>query len=126
MTRKTKSVLVIVLLFVVGCGEPKQFVFEPCTTYGDGYLTAMSQYICMLYGWVKEGDPPPPQAPSQMHTGSYPTPNFQTPFMQGYGGGYAAGMQAGAINLQAARNHAYNLALQQYYNSLGSSENYEE
>lgn len=70
----------------------------------------------MLESWdFAKGNPPPPSSPSEMHTGTYPTPDFQTPFMAGFGNGYADGMQAGAIRLQMARNEAYSIALNEYY-----------
>lgn len=106
--------------------QPWQFV--ACTTYGDSYLTAMSQYVCNLRNWNIEtqGIPPSPHPPSETYAGAYPTPPtspnppFTQPtigrsFMQGYMNNYPYGAQMGAIRLQNARNQAYGVALSSYY-----------
>jgi hypothetical protein len=112
-------ILGIFLFLLIGC-ESEQFVFRPCITYGDSYLTAMSQYVCMLESWQEsQGQPPKPQPPPEMHAGSFPRMNFQNnPFMQGYSEGYASGAQTGAIMLQSARNQAYGIALHKYYSFI--------
>lgn len=115
-------ILIICLLFIAGC-ESQGFVFQPCSTYGDSYLTAMSQYVCMLYNWDYEaqGKPPAPQSPAEMYAGKFPLPSGGSrTFTGGFMQGYAGGMQAGAIQLQAARNHAYNIALSRYYSLISA------
>ena len=109
-------ILLLLILVIAGC-QSERWVFEPCTTYGDAYLTTMSSYVCMLNTWhISSNDlPPAPQPPGQTHTGRYPYPAGGSGFMGGYMQGYAVGAQAGAIMLQNARNEAYSVALNRYY-----------
>lgn len=118
--------LCVLVLCFCGCESPSAgWAFEPCTQYGDSYLTAMSQYVCMLQTWDSnsQGLPPAPHSPSEMYAGQFPQPNYRPQlrptvagsYMRGLSSGYAGGAQAGALYLQAARNQSYGIALRKYY-----------